>query len=103
MGDEFDSTTAQSGKTTHQENWLGPRPGNIYIMESTWIRNRETGDLGVVTGFPDIHESGTVEIAWYPNSVDLVSARMFRNHLREGKWALDETQIPESTSLEGAW
>lgn len=71
-------------------------PGNYYIAPGTWVRHRNHWghETGVVAALPDIHESGSVKILWYPNSIETMSARMFREKLRTRSIVIDSGQHP---------
>lgn len=64
-----------------------------YIRRGTWLMDRRhhADTVGCVSGILDMHESGTVRIQWRdPQSTEYISAPMFREHLRNGEWVIDE-------------
>lgn len=79
------------GAVRSPETRYGSRPGNHYVMSGTWIIDRSSGpkQIGVVSRLTETHESGTVVILWYPDSINHVSAVVFRERLRSGQWEID--------------
>jgi len=76
------------------------RPGNYYLMEGTWVRRPRSSyrDLGVVASIdshgPESPRDGSINILWFPDSSEHLSATSFRQQLQTGRLVVDVQQHP---------
>lgn len=84
------------GITDHEYH----NPGNYYIMKGTWVRapSVEHRDLGVISNIrehdTDGPRKGTINILWFPDTSEHLSAMALRHKLRTGALVVDNSQHP---------
>lgn len=89
-----DSYTSDTERHEYHE------PGNYYIMEGTWVRSPRLShkDLGVVSSIeshgPESPRDGTINILWFPDSSEHLSATSLWRKLRTGRLVVDDRQHP---------
>ena len=92
-----DGAGRSSGGTDRSEYH---KPGNYYIMRGTWVLRPRSNyqDRGVVASIkshgPERPGQGSINILWFPNSSEYLSARSFFRQLRTGWLAVDNRQHP---------
>lgn len=94
------SDTSTGGVERDRESWK-PRPGNFFIMEGTWVRSPGSAlhdGPGVVSNIeshgPESPRDGSINILWFPNSSEHLSAMTFFKKLRDGRLVVDGAQHP---------
>jgi hypothetical protein len=74
------------------EDWK-PVAGNYYLTKGTWLRDRLSGRLGVISEI-DADRTAAVTILWHPNRIQHCSAQSLRDYLRRGRYTVDGDQHP---------